>query len=399
MGLILEDKNKRTINEKEEIVFSSFSSWHLVSITARAKGEKQLKSGSTDDEDLTIEIDGKVFPKPGTKNALIDSPASFNGGKLHNLAETIYFLIFLKGKNHKIIFKADGPSKTATLENLEVYSVNLNWRLNLDLNLRAEDGDRRPWITLVLDGLELKSFYASLNLSRRFIDSDDVKVIVDGVIKRNHRSLLHKFWYFSVSLFSNGEQEELFLTELPKDSHYIEFFADRAPLFREINLDFGGEPLSPQDVPTMDNPESTGNFYDDTETMILARAIFGEAEGVSKDAKMAVGWSVKNRVLAGRAQEWGLGYHGVILKDGSYDSFKKEERLKKLIDPLNTDDKKVKEAWYDSYRIAKVIVKGEIQDPTNGATNFYSTPIEHIPSWATSDRETKTIGNLHFYKL
>lgn len=49
MDLILEDKNKRTINTKEEIAFSSFSSWHLVTITARAEGEKQLKSGSTDD--------------------------------------------------------------------------------------------------------------------------------------------------------------------------------------------------------------------------------------------------------------------------------------------------------------------------------------------------------------
>lgn len=159
MQLIYEDKEKRTIKNKEEIRFSNQSAYHLIILTARAKSEKQISESSTDDEELTFEIDDKIFPKLGSdsKNVL-DSPASINGGKSHNLLKTVYFLTYLSGKDHKITLKTDNPPGTATFESLEVYTLDLTDTLTLEPKIQAEDGDRREWITFVLDNLALNAF-------------------------------------------------------------------------------------------------------------------------------------------------------------------------------------------------------------------------------------------------
>src|SRR3989338_6398182 len=114
MQLALKDNKKRPVSNHEEIKFSSFSSYHLLALTARVKGKKQISGTATDDEDLTVEIDGKTFPKLKSTDRLIDSPAAFSGGRLHNLAKTVYFLVFLKGKGHSVLLKTDDPSGSAT---------------------------------------------------------------------------------------------------------------------------------------------------------------------------------------------------------------------------------------------------------------------------------------------
>lgn len=399
MNSVYSDKQKRVIHGQERIEFYSFSSFHLIILTARVKGERQFTPPSTDDEDLIVSIGGKNFPKLTDASSLIDSPASFNGGKLHNLSQTVYFLTFLKGRNHQVVLGTDKPHSTATFESLEVYTSDLSEQLVLNVGKQAEDGDRRPWLTFVFTDLPIEKISADLTLKRRFIDSDDVKIVIDGETKRNDRSLLHKFWYLAASLLFGENQNVKFATGLSSGLHYIEFWADRMPIFHDLVANFGELPSALSGVPTAENPKWTEDFYDDTEEMILARAIFGEAEGVSEEAKTAVGWSIKNRVLAQREKEWGLDYHGVILKRGQFEAFVREDRLKKLTDPLNTGAESVKTAWFDSYRISEGVIKGNIPDSTDGATNFYSTPIDRIPPWAIKEREKVTIGNLHFYKL
>lgn len=399
MELIFADKKRRTIKGKEEIKFSSYSSYHLVVITARAKGEKQLGQGSTDDEDSTVEIDGESFSKLGTRNALVDSPAAFGGGKLHGLSKTVYFLTFLKGRYHRIVLGAEDPPGSATFEWLEIYTLPLEETLPLDILHQAEDGDRRPWLTFTLVDLPLKSFFVDLTLEKRFIDSDDVKILVDGKVIVNHRNFSRKLWYFIAASFGVERQTQTFLVHLPSGLHYLEFYADRMPALNGLSFDFGTALPLPPGVPTVSIPKWTGDFYDDTATMMLARAIFGEAEGTSEKAKIWVGWTIKNRVLAQRKEEWGLTIHEVILKENQYEAFVKKERLDKLEDPLNTLDEKVKQAWFVSYRVAAGILAGSIPDPIGGATNFYSTPIIKIPDWATKEREKGVVDNLHFYKL
>lgn len=238
MLLIHEDKRKRTIKNQEEIKFSSSSSYHLIILTVRAKAEKQISDLSTDDEDLIVRIDDKTFPQLGS-NRLLNSPAAFSGGALHNLAKTAYYLMHLQGKDHKIILKTDNPSGTATFEDLKIYTLDSIENITLEPKIQAEDGDRREWITFVLVELGLNVFTVELDLKRRFVDSDDVKVIVDGIIQRNFQSKLRKLWYFIASLFTNETQSATFAPRLNPGLHYIEFWADRMPTFNSIKIEFG----------------------------------------------------------------------------------------------------------------------------------------------------------------
>lgn len=223
MEPIFKDDEKRKISKHEEIVFTTKTSGlYLIEISAIVKNEKQL--GGTDDEDLKIEINQRKFP----------TPASFSGGTSKGLKKTIYFILSLKVGKHTISLI---PDISATLVKIEVFKIseetNLH-ELNLPLNDQAEDGDRRAWITFVLVDLSLHAFTVELNLKRRFIDSDDIKVIVDGSIKRNNRSVLHKLWYFAASILTGENQTETFTVNLPKDLHYIEFWADRMPKLEEV---------------------------------------------------------------------------------------------------------------------------------------------------------------------
>jgi len=404
MPLIFEDRKKRVIKVQEEIKFSTFSSFHLIAITARVRSKKQISSSATDDEDLIVKIDNKTFPKSGESKRLIDSPAAFSGGTLHNLSKGVYLLTFLKGKDHRIILEADKPHNTAVLESLEVYTVNLGSTLFLKIENQAEDGDRRPWITFAPDSLPLKSVTSTITYFRRKRDSDDIKIIIDGKTQGNFlRTIRHFLWRYVGSLLPwsspSKTETETFVVNLPEGLHYLEFWADRMPILHTLTIDFGTRPSVPEGIPTVNNPKWTGDFYDDTPQMILARLIFGEAEGTSERAKIGVGWTVKNRVLAQREQEWGLTYHEVILKPGQYEAFVKKERLEKLTDPLNTKEEGVKKAWYDSYTTAGRVIENSVVDPTDGATNFYSTPIEKVPWWATEEHYKTQIDNLYFYKL
>src|SRR3989344_8135742 len=94
-------KSNNPLTKIEILTFQTpNNAYYLINVKARAQSEKQR--GSTDDEDITIKIDNLEFPEPSTLSRLINSPASFNGGKLHNKEQVIYFIIYLKTGNHTI---------------------------------------------------------------------------------------------------------------------------------------------------------------------------------------------------------------------------------------------------------------------------------------------------------
>lgn len=404
MNLVFEDKNKRTIGEKEEIVFSSFSSFHLISITARAKGEKQLNPAATNDEDLIVEIDGKTFPKLGTKNDLIDSPASFNGGKLHGLAQTIYFLTFLKGRNHEVVLTAKTEPNTAELESIEIRAITLGRSFSLKVNNQAEDGDRRPWVTYVLDDLSLFSVSPTLTYSRRKGDSDDVKIIIDGQAQKNlSGSIKYRFWKwvgsFLARISSTVTTAETFYMNFPIGTHFVEFDADRMPVLESISFDFGKIPIIPNVVPTVDNPKWTEEFSDDTTEILLARLIFGEAENQPAEAKIGVGFTVINRFKKQKSG-WGLTVRDIILKDSQYDGLWNVNTSDKVRDPLSKATEKRKKEWQESYRIARAILIGSVMDTSLGATSFHSYKRkEEFPPWAQDRYYKIKLGDIYFYEL
>lgn len=404
MQLIYEDKQKRIIKDKETIAFPSFSSYHLIEITARAKSEKQLGKDATDDEELTAIIDDKSYPKLGTKEAVRDSPAAFNGGTLHNLAKTVYFLTFLKGKNQAVMLKTDNPPHTATLESLHIYTLNPTLKLNLEPKRTAEDGDRRPWMTFVLDTIPLRSFATTITYSRRKRDSDDVKIMIDGKTQGNLlTSIKHFLWRFVGSILPwlspIKTVTETFAVALPQGLHYIELESDRMPILENIVFTFDEELPIPHGTPTVDSPTWTEDFYEDTETILLARAIYGEAGGESWETKIAVGWAIRNRV-EDLTNRWGKTYHTVILKPFQYEPFNDQhsKAFKKIADP-SLDNPIENEAWHESYKAAATVTTGGKTDPTKGANHFYAKNAQNVPNWADEDEFTVEIGNTRFYKL
>lgn len=404
MQLIFWDKQKRVVRGKEDIRFSGFYSFYLITVTARVKSRKQLSGEATDDEDLVVKVDSKTFPALGKVGRLVDSPAAFSGGRLHNLAKTVYFLTFLKGRDHKIVLESDKPSETATFEDLEVYTFNPTASFALESKISAEDGDRRPWLTFVLDDFPLRMVSAKITYSRRRRDSDDVKVIVDGQVQINLlRDIKHFLWRFVGSFLPWSSPQktvtEIFSLDLPQKLHYIELEADRMPSLDKVIFDFGKDLLVPGGVPTISEPEWTGSFYDDTELVILARAVYGEAGGESKEAKIAVAWAIRNRVEDSK-NRWGKTYHDVILAKYQYEPFNDPSKdvFKKITRPP-LDNLLEKRVWEDSYNASLDVVLKRISDPTNGANHFYSVSSLSKPLWAVEDKFTTQIGATRFYRL
>lgn len=220
------------ITRQEDIPFSlKVSGLYLIELTARTQGEKQL--GTSDDEDLRVEIDGRKFPQLKNPERYFDSPASFSGGQLHGLKKTVVFILLFDSGKHTISLI---PDISATVEQVKVSKISNfeNNKINLVRDITAEDGDRRPWITLALVDLGLKDFSVDLTLKKRFIDSDDVKVVIDGEVKRNYRSILHKLWYFAASVLISEKQTEVFTADLSQGIHYLELWADRMPVLNSV---------------------------------------------------------------------------------------------------------------------------------------------------------------------
>lgn len=126
------------------------------------------------------------------------------------------------------------------------------------------------------------------------------------------------------------------------------------------------------------------------ELALLALCIWREARGETSPAKIAVGWSIRNRVSANKAIEWGIGWVGVILHPKQYSSFNQgDPNSTKFGLPADV-------SWQNSLTCANAVYLAQISDPTNGATHYYSG--DKVPDWAPTMRVTLDIGNFHFLK-
>lgn len=188
--------------------------------------------------------------------------------------------------------------------------------------------------------------------------------------------------------------------------HYIELWADKTPTLHKVNLNLGDITL--KRIPTKLDPEWTGNFANDTNTMILARAIFGEARNIliPDKARIAIGWVIKNRVL--NKIRWPNTYWEVITEPLQYSAFNKNDENRKYVEnPLHTGISMDKDAWCNSYEIAKKIINNKLKDPTKGANHYYDDSII-TPNWAEKAQPTLSIiyknqydedATIFFFKL
>jgi cell wall hydrolase len=138
------------------------------------------------------------------------------------------------------------------------------------------------------------------------------------------------------------------------------------------------------------------NLQDMYALMLLALCIWREARGELITTKIAVAWSIRNRVKDPRW--WGHDWAGVILMHDQYSSFNHgDPNATKL--PLPADP-----SWQDSLNTAaKVFAEPPLlSDPTGGATSYFDMSLDtDPPKWSFDGSMVKTLdlGRLHFYKL
>lgn len=233
MESIYSDHKERVIENPEKLDFIVKNKGvYLIQVSARTRNEKQL--AGTDDEDLRIEIDNRKFPQLTNSERYFDSPAAFSGGTSKGLTKTVFFVLWLETGPHHVSLI---PDLSATFVNTDVFQISeiaTLETLDLPLNITAEDGDRRDWLSFILVDSSLHSFTVELQLNRRFLDNDDVKITIDDSIKRAHHNRRQKLWYFVASVFKGEKQGEEFEVSLPVGVHYIELAADRTPKLDRI---------------------------------------------------------------------------------------------------------------------------------------------------------------------
>lgn len=140
-------------------------------------------------------------------------------------------------------------------------------------------------VNLAVSGLKIIA-----KADKRENDDDDLKLMINGAIQTNDTAKAHKNWYWCGKILKGGKKEFNENIKLENGWHYIELWADGEPFLERMEIEIIGF-YNKKRIPTVDDPQWTGDFKDDSEQMILARAIWGEARGASKLAKVAVGWS------------------------------------------------------------------------------------------------------------
>jgi len=165
-----------------------------------------------------------------------------------------------------------------------------------------------------------------------------------------------------------------------------------------LSLGMAGEVL-PQEQPKTDtrteyrieHKYKTHNPSRDSDDVLLARLIFGEARNCSLEERIAVAYTAINRARDGK--KWnGETIKESILKPYQYSCFNKNDpNRKKVLDPESYEP----HVFYECLEIARKVLKGEYKDPTNGATHYHTRNIR--PRWSRKLERIERPGWRHIF--
>jgi N-acetylmuramoyl-L-alanine amidase len=146
-----------------------------------------------------------------------------------------------------------------------------------------------------------------------------------------------------------------------------------------------------QIVPT---PEPGVRFDDQSELVLLAQAILGEAEGETYEGKLGVGHVIMNRT---RDSRWGNTVQDVVLQKWQFSAFNSgSPRLKVMRQPIKHAGKSI---WRDCIAAACSAMFRFTDDPTNGSDHYLVTSIADKTSWAKGREPEVIIGHHSFYSI
>jgi hypothetical protein len=400
MKLVKEEKISKVITGKYSCDFLfPEDGLYLIEIIASAKSWWQnFKTGRSffKDDDIFLYLDNQEITT--SKYTKQDARSAWNGNELSGLEKTVVIVANLNKGRHIIDLK---PDQSPNLKSIAISKVEEDLILYVPIaNNPAQKSAGRPWLSyIVLDRFITKlSITAKVNQNGR--DDDDLKLLINGEIQKNENSKSHRDWYWCGKILKGNDKTFSKDINLKTKQFNLDLYSDGQPRLWRIEVGIKG----PKIIPTIDSPLWTGDFRDDTEQMILARAIFGEGRGLSDEGKMAIAWSIRNRVEDNR---WADDYHGVILQVGQYDAFKVKDPNRKYVenpfyveDPLQKVNKQQIDVWKKCYEIAGLVIIGKIADSTSGANHYFSDYINY-PYWTKNKNAKfiKKIDNTLFYNL
>lgn len=149
-------------------------------------------------------------------------------------------------------------------------------------------------------------------------------------------------------------------------------------------------------TPSLEAAFVTNDFSKDSESVLLARMLLGEAEGCSTLEKVAIAYTALNRVNDGK--RWnGETLKEALLTPGQYSCFNHDNKRSKVLkNPLRYNAKE----FLQCVDIAEKFVKGKYNNISKGATHYYNPRGISTPYWARHMKEIGKIGDsIHlFYK-
>src|SRR3989344_5978272 len=211
----------------------------LVAISMVARCKSRTQAGKKIDENLRIELNQLAFRENPlrTRNQFFDTPAAFNGSLLKNKEKTVVLLTLLDAGTHTLGLI---PKQGAYIKKIIVEELSGTANPFFEIDSQPEDGDRRPWYTFILIDLPIRLLLVDATIRRRKHDSDDIKVVADGMALQTQQSIKYRFWSFIGELLqivgASFRKTEQFETELDSGIHYLELFVDRMPLVHAVRL-------------------------------------------------------------------------------------------------------------------------------------------------------------------
>lgn len=125
----------------------------------------------------------------------------------------------------------------------------------------------------------------------------------------------------------------------------------------------------------------------------LALAIWREARGASTEAKIAVGYSIMNRVA--RPSWWGRTLEEVLGKKWQYSSLAAPGDPQLLLYPRCEDP-----SWRECLAVSRAVLAKDIPNPFPSADSYFDSSIT-APKWATPatfrGQVASTHGNTLFF--
>ncbi|MDO8592503.1 MAG: hypothetical protein Q7R92_01855 [bacterium] len=239
MKLIRSEKINKEIKEDWFYSFDTNEGIYLIGIIAQAKSWwqnfKSLRSLFKDD-DVTLYLDNTEIFISHSKDS--DVRAIWNGNELKGLSKTALVAIFLKSGGHTLRFQ---PDQSPTLESIKITQLeetdnNMIVYSPLENNPPAK-GDRRPWISYVLQNLSVKEIKISASANKNGSDDEDIKLIIDGKVETNAADKnAHQDWFWCGKILKGGVATFQRPVNLEPGKHFIELLSDGSPRLNKIEV-------------------------------------------------------------------------------------------------------------------------------------------------------------------